>query len=791
MRVKRTFRSKFIAVTGIGILIGLIANAWVASRSLNTLGDESTNEIEKGLGEVSHEYLTNYLEDATARINLIFRQAMADTQILADVAQSLADHGERMQPVYDLLPRVGPFNYEMAYNELGPFRQNAAGGPSVVNVFGSSLAEDGTIPDAVQRYIKQSGLLDFVMPAVRGNGAKKFQLYFVSPDEASVNRISPYTDLGTFVAKNVPPYKETPFYRLFFNGLADTWAIWPKNEPERLAEYSEPELKSEMRQITVIPPYDDAAKGGWVVTLFHPLWTADRQRFDGAIGVDISIDGIVKDIETVALGKSGFAFLAQSNGEILAVKPEAKAILGVSRQAPKDGESLHMQKIFIADSKEPSIANLELPTDEEVHLYERVPIGGKDYVVVMQRMGDEFSMYAGPNGDKSITSASWTLGFMVPRAEIYESLIASQAAIERSTETIRVNQLIIALVTLFLVLAGVYWISRRMTTDLVSLSDAASRIMRKDYDVRVAIATEDEVGYLGTAFNEMASEIQEYTQNLESLVEQRTADLQNANDEIQALNEKLAEENLRLAAEIDVAHRLQSMVLPQPDELKQIEGLDIDGYMKPADEVGGDYYDVLPNPNGVTFGVGDVTGHGLESGVLMLMVQTAIRTLQTSGERDPARFLDLVNRTVYLNKQRMDVDRNLSLCLLDYSDGNLTLTGQHEDVILVRADGKVELLDTTPLGFPIGLDLDIFDLFASSEITIDTGDVVVLYTDGITEAENDAGSYYGIDRLCKVAAGVHTKAAKEIREVIVTDVMQFIGGHQVFDDITLLVIKKT
>ena len=232
------------------------------------------------------------------------------------------------------------------------------------------------------------------------------------------------------------------------------------------------------------------------------------------------------------------------------------------------------------------------------------------------------------------------------------------------------------------------------------------------------------------------------------------------------------------------------MVLPPPEELKQIDELDIDGFMKPADEVAGDYYDVLRGPDGIMFGMGDVTGHGLESGVLMLMVQTTIRALLNSGERDPARFLNLVNQTVYLNKERMHFDRILSLCLLEYRDGNLVVTGQHEEVIIVRKCGKVEIVDTTPLGFPIGLDLDVLYLFSSRYIELQPDDTVVLYTDGITEAENENGQHYGVDRLYELVARVHTKTAKGIREAVVNDVIDFIGDAEVFDDITLLVIKR-
>ncbi|HEY9301714.1 MAG TPA: GAF domain-containing protein, partial [Phormidium sp.] len=119
-------------------------------------------------------------------------------------------------------------------------------------------------------------------------------------------------------------------------------------------------------------------------------------------------------------------------------------------------------------------------------------------------------------------------------------------------------------------------------------------------------------------------------QTLEDKVKQRTAQLAQANEEISDLNDKLKAENIRLSAELEVTKRLQQMILPKQSEVDAIEGLEIAGFMEPADEVGGDYYDVLQHDGKVKISIGDVTGHGLESGVVMLMTQTAVRTLQES-----------------------------------------------------------------------------------------------------------------------------------------------------------------
>ena len=279
-------------------------------------------------------------------------------------------------------------------------------------------------------------------------------------------------------------------------------------------------------------------------------------------------------------------------------------------------------------------------------------------------------------------------------------------------------------------------------------------------------------------------------------VEERTVGLTKANEEITALNQLLTEENLRLNSEIEVTRKLQQMLLPKDRELSNIPELDIAGFMEPAAEVGGDYYDVLSYNGKVKIGIGDVTGHGLESGVLMIMVQTAVRTLLANDETDPAKFLNALNRTIYDNVQRMNSDKNLTLVILDYQEGILTLSGQHEHAIVVYSGSSldkepaIELIDTIDLGFPIGLEEDIADFVAQKKVQLNPGDLVVLYTDGITEAENQQGVFYGLERLCEVVKRNWCKSAADIRQAAIADVRQHIGSHKVYDDITLVVLKK-
>ncbi|MEG4516804.1 MULTISPECIES: PP2C family protein-serine/threonine phosphatase [unclassified Microcoleus] len=304
------------------------------------------------------------------------------------------------------------------------------------------------------------------------------------------------------------------------------------------------------------------------------------------------------------------------------------------------------------------------------------------------------------------------------------------------------------------------------------LDEASKKMASGNLDHKIVLDNRDELGQVVGAFNKIA----------DALV--------GANQEITVLNDRLKAENMRMSAELDVTRKIQQMLLPKERELKEVVGLDIAGFMEAAEEVGGDYYDVLQHKGRVKIGIGDVTGHGLESGVLMIMVQTAVRTLLAYNEPDPVRFLTPINTVIYDNVQRMKSEKNASLALLDYEQGVLKLSGQHEEMILVRSNGCVERFDTIDLGFPIGLDADIAEFVAEKIVQLRSGDVVVLYTDGITEAKNMDKLLYGLERLIKVIEINSQRSAAEIRKAVINDVRSHIGEQKVFDDITLLVLKQ-
>ena len=441
------------------------------------------------------------------------------------------------------------------------------------------LSFDQTLRSPLQINHDRTAVLDLIMPVMATHGANKLQIYYVGPYDTPFARMSPYVDIGSYCDEKAPGHNEKNYYDYFFAGLHGGWQKW-------LADPAE--LAKRGSLITVIPPYDDAAGGGLVMTLFHPVWSRDRKSLGGAIGFDIALAKIVESIKDVKLAETGFAFLAQSDGNVLAINNAGAARLGLQGDTTK-GESggLAMLKRVFKDSKEPEIKNLKLPEDTSVD-YHEIQLDGRRHIIVLKRLRALNNLV-----NEAIAPDQWTLGFVVPKEELYRSLDRAQDAIEVTRTSLTKSQALITVGSLVIVMLGVYLVSRRMTGALVALSEGASAMREGDYGVRVASQSEDEIGQLTIAFNEMAAEIQAHTTNLEELVKARTSELEDANKEITSLNAQLAQENLRLGAELNVARQLQLMVLPDVAELHEIKELDIAGYMAPADEVGGDYYDVL------------------------------------------------------------------------------------------------------------------------------------------------------------------------------------------------------
>jgi serine phosphatase RsbU (regulator of sigma subunit) len=245
-------------------------------------------------------------------------------------------------------------------------------------------------------------------------------------------------------------------------------------------------------------------------------------------------------------------------------------------------------------------------------------------------------------------------------------------------------------------------------------------------------------------------------------------------------------EKQRLEQELALATRIQTSILPRS---LSVQGLEIAASMQPATEVGGDYYDVLPTDRGCWIGIGDVAGHGLGSGLVMMMMQSVVAALvHATPEASPRELLRVVNAVLYENvRQRMLQDQHATLSLLRYrQDGSLEFAGAHEDILILRAASHtVEVVPTE--GTWVGATRDIEASNQDTRVMLAPGDILLVYTDGVIEAQNAQGEQFGSERLVAAFGAMAELSAEKIRAGVVDAVRAFMAEQR--DDIAVLVAR--
>jgi serine phosphatase RsbU (regulator of sigma subunit) len=307
-------------------------------------------------------------------------------------------------------------------------------------------------------------------------------------------------------------------------------------------------------------------------------------------------------------------------------------------------------------------------------------------------------------------------------------------------------------------------IGRGVTRSVHVLRDAANRVAQGSTDVRVELQTKDELAALGHAFNEMTSEIARAREGLR--------------------------EQTRMSRALEIAAGIQSALLPPSLAHPELE---FAGRMQPAEEVGGDFYDVLCDDRSRSLWVtiGDVSGHGVPAGLVMLMTQSAFAAYFRAN---PLARPDEVIRGVndLLNEQigvRLKDDKYVTGLLLQHTGaGRFVYAGAHEwPLVWRKATGKSEMLEAP--GPWLGIKRDLDDIPVSS-LALARGDLLCLYSDGLIEARDAKGELFDMERLAEALE----RAAKgrESLQDIADDVLQAVAqhAHQREDDWTLLLIRR-
>jgi sigma-B regulation protein RsbU (phosphoserine phosphatase) len=238
-----------------------------------------------------------------------------------------------------------------------------------------------------------------------------------------------------------------------------------------------------------------------------------------------------------------------------------------------------------------------------------------------------------------------------------------------------------------------------------------------------------------------------------------------------------------MASELEQAAEIQRQFLPAA--APSVPGLDLAGYNAACRTVGGDYYDFFPYPdNRVCVVIGDVAGKGMPAALMMTSLQAKVQAL-AENPGDPAAIVARLNRSLAATCPR---NRFVTFffSIIDAATGDIAFCNAgHNPPLLVRADGRVERLEG---GGPV-LGILPAMTYTGQQCRMDRGDLLVLYSDGVTEAANLEGEEFE-DRLPQLAVQVHDRTAAEIVQAIHEAVRDWIAGQPPADDVTVVVARR-
>jgi serine phosphatase RsbU (regulator of sigma subunit) len=374
-----------------------------------------------------------------------------------------------------------------------------------------------------------------------------------------------------------------------------------------------------------------------------------------------------------------------------------------------------------------------------------VPVEGTIYMVAATTYIDEFSQPAVITKSKIAAATSQTTEYINRQI--------------RNTQNLFIGLLLAILVV---VVGLVFWLSIMITNPIKVLTRSSEIIGGGDLDYKVDIETGDELEDLANSFNKMALDLKRYIEELRITTAEKE----------------------RIARELEIARDIQQSFLPEHPP--KVKGVEVAALNLPAREVGGDFYDFIPiGSNKWGLVIADVSGKGIPAALFMALSTTLVRASATGG-MSPSKAIQRANDLIAEHDKSsmfvtlfygvLDAERNTFTYVSAGHNPPFVLAGSGSDTIMLQAKGIA--LGIVP---DIGLE--------EKEITLSSGDVVVLYTDGVTEAINDKEEQFGQSRLLAIAEQFRSLSASDIIQRIKQEVFEFSSGQPQFDDFTLMVIK--
>lgn len=307
-----------------------------------------------------------------------------------------------------------------------------------------------------------------------------------------------------------------------------------------------------------------------------------------------------------------------------------------------------------------------------------------------------------------------------------------------------------------LAMIGIVPLSGRMTRNLTVLTKEAEALAQGDLSARVPVASSDEFGTLAHAFNRMAEDLR---RNQKHLVEQE-----------------------RMHKELEMCRKIQDELLPQ--QAYCAGGIEVKGVSIPAREVGGDFFNYFPMPGGtMALLIGDVSGKGLPAALLMANLQATIQA-RLPLELDLVKLAEQLDWEIARNNE--DAYLTLFLAVLDSHSLQMRyVNAGHNSQFLLRSDGVLQQLEST--GRPLGLLAG--GGFQEKIVLLKPKDSLFFYTDGLVEAQNEAGDEFGMERLEQLLLQQRAKGLEGMLANVEQAVNRHRGSMEAADDATMMLLK--
>jgi phosphoserine phosphatase RsbU/P len=367
-----------------------------------------------------------------------------------------------------------------------------------------------------------------------------------------------------------------------------------------------------------------------------------------------------------------------------------------------------------------------------------------------------------------------SVGLSFKLRELYNKLSQAQSLRVRNYSLGDLFMMILAIVAiLFLIieLAALVMglaLARSITSSIHELFMGTERVRQGDFTHRINIHTQDQLGELATSFNQMTGSIENLLQT--------------------------AAEKKRMEEELRIARQIQMSLLPRGP--LDMPGLGVTALCVPAREVGGDYYDFFPLGDqrlGVL--IADVSGKGTSAALYMAELKGLVLSLSQIYQ-SPRQLLIEANRILSQNlDSRSFITMTYAVLDLGMREMTYARAGHTPLIYLSGASSPTRRAQVlTPSGMVVGLRIDgaaakFEELLEEERISLDVGDVIVFYTDGITEAMNPASDLFGESRLSRIVEEHGHLESGELRERILREIEAFVGSADQHDDMTMILIK--